>query len=66
MTNVKAIAKQKSLIENLEKKIEDHIDYNKGDNKLLVDLMIKILEWNPKKRISPKEILKHPFLGKNL
>ena len=32
-----------------------------ADNKLFMDLMIKMLKIDPKKRISPDDIIKHPF-----
>ena len=62
----KIIAKQKNLIENLEEKLEECLDVNDPMNQKLCDLLIKMFEWNPKKRISPEEIVKHPFLNKNI
>lgn len=62
----KIIAKQKSLIENLEGKLEDCLDIKDSLSQKLCDLLLKMFEWNPKKRISPEEILKHSFLSQNI
>lgn len=62
----KIIAKQKNLIENLEAKLEECLDVQDPNNQKLCDLLIKMFEWNPKKRISPEEIVKHPFLNINI
>lgn len=62
----KIIAKQKVLIENLETKLEECLDMKDSSSHKLIDLLMKMFEWNPRKRISPHEILKHPFLAKNI
>lgn len=62
----KIIAKQKNLIENLENKLAECLDMKEASNRKLSDLLMKMFEWNPKKRISPHEIVKHPFLSKNI
>ena len=62
----KIIAKQKSLIENLDEKLEECLDVKDAMNQKLCDLLVKMFEWNPKKRISPEEIVKHPFLNTNI
>ena len=37
--------------------------YRAGDIHLAAGLLCKMLQWNPNKRISAKEALKHPFFG---
>lgn len=51
----------KSFSLNL-KKLDTYLIF-KGDNEL-ADLLEKILKVNPAERISPKEIMEHPFCTK--
>ena len=45
-----------------EKKSIDWDTYFKDSNPMAIDLMKKMLEFNPKKRITCEEALKHPYL----
>jgi hypothetical protein len=59
----KIILKQKGLCENFADIISEYLDLKNEDELNLASLVQKMLEWNPKERISPKEILHHSFLA---
>ena len=57
----KIYLKQKALSENLRETMGEYLEYWR-DSKELYDLLVNMMRWDPKKRISPANILKHPFL----
>lgn len=57
----KIYLKQKALSENLKETMGEYLEFWR-DSKELYDLLVSMMRWDPKKRISPANILKHPFL----
>lgn len=57
----KILIKQKSVLEKFGEVFMEYArDWSDADN--LFDLLSNMMEWDPVKRISPAEILKHPYL----
>lgn len=53
--------RQKAVVDGLIETIPGYLK-NFKDSEYLMDLLLKLLHLDPKKRISPQEILKHPYL----
>jgi dual specificity tyrosine-phosphorylation-regulated kinase 2/3/4 len=54
--------KQKALVENFREHVSEFLEgWEHSD--LLYDLLNRMLKWDPLKRISPAEILQHPYLS---
>lgn len=60
--HLKIVEKQKKWVEELESKVSELISLETEEGRMLGDLVVRMMEWEPKKRISPKEVLEHPFL----
>jgi len=61
----KIFLRQKAVMETFDSLMGEYLEgWPEAD--LLYDLLIKILKWEPSQRISPKEILKHPYLLEKL
>jgi dual specificity tyrosine-phosphorylation-regulated kinase 2/3/4 len=58
----KIYLKQKALVESLGQTLSEYLD-GWSDAENLFDLLQNIFKWDPKKRISPAEILQHPYLN---
>ena len=57
----KIFIKQRNVMETFQEIISDYLeDWNEPE--LLFDLLVRILQWDPNLRISPKEILEHPYV----
>jgi len=61
----KLLEKQRDVCENLIKYTKDFLAYFEcGDDRMLFqDLLQRIFRFNPKDRISPAQLLQHPFLA---
>ena len=59
----KIIQIQKDLPKKLKKIMKDSLIYDIDERNCLEDLLFKMLQVDYKKRISPVEALKHPFLN---
>ena len=55
---------QKSVVEGLEKSVRKYLT-NFKNSEGLSDLLARMLQLDPKKRISPEEILKHSYLNED-
>ena len=53
---------QNQLLQNLEKYLKSSDNYNLCKTSELTDLIKKMLDKDPMKRISPKEVLEHKFI----
>ena len=57
----KIYLKQKAFVENINEILSAYLQ-KWCDSKELSDLLFQMLRWDPKLRISPSTILKHPYL----
>jgi len=57
----KIYLKQKTLVENFNEILSSCLQ-KWCDSQELYDLLAKMMRWDPKSRISPASILKHPYL----
>ena len=53
--------RQKAVAEELEKTVWPHMK-NFKEAEMLLDLLGNMMQWDPKKRISPKDLLNHPYM----
>mmetsp|Transcript_64860 Transcript_64860/g.74553 ORF Transcript_64860/g.74553 Transcript_64860/m.74553 type:complete len:570 (+) Transcript_64860:9-1718(+) len=60
--NVKIIQKQFSVLKNLHGTINDYGAFKYDSDGMGYDLLKRMLEADPRKRISPAEALEHPYL----
>ena len=61
-SHLKIVEKQKKWVEEWESKISELIDLETEDGRMLGDLVGRMMEWEPRRRISPRDVLEHPFL----
>ena len=54
---------QKKIQSKLRRSINTYETYGLKNREDFLDLMFSMLEWDPMKRISPDDILKHAFLN---
>ena len=59
----KILIKQRSVIDNLGGLLGDYL-HDWDNYELLFDLICCMLTWDPSKRISPIQILQHPYMTK--
>jgi len=57
----KIYLRQKSVMESFEEMLSEYTGIWR-DYEELFDLLCQMMEWNPMKRISPVQILNHPYL----
>mmetsp|Transcript_47529 Transcript_47529/g.62859 ORF Transcript_47529/g.62859 Transcript_47529/m.62859 type:complete len:119 (+) Transcript_47529:2181-2537(+) len=60
--NKKIIAKQNSQLKNLQSTLRKYDCYGLDKDPAFMDLLLKMLDPNPITRISPIEVLEHPFI----
>eukprot|EP00742_Colponemidia_sp_Colp-10_P005295 GILJ01005656.1.p1 GENE.GILJ01005656.1~~GILJ01005656.1.p1 ORF type:complete len:554 (-),score=66.86 GILJ01005656.1:261-1823(-) len=60
--NDKILQKQYAVISNLRSVLKSCPGLDLQDDDLAMDLLSKMMSWNPLDRISPKQALQHPFL----
>ena len=58
----KKILTKQAVLKNVKGVLKKYDTYNYGDNNDLVDLISCMLEHNAANRISPEDILRHPFI----
>jgi serine/threonine protein kinase len=59
----KILEKQRHVIESLESILTEKCQISSWNNaQALQDLLKKMLVWNPRERITPEDLLNHPFL----
>jgi serine/threonine protein kinase len=58
----KILLKQQTVFKNIRHTLKKYDCYGFEENDQLLDLIEGMLETNPQKRISPSEILQHPFI----
>lgn len=59
----KILLKQQQVLKNIRTTLRKYDCYGLEENEALLDLLERMLETSPQKRISPVEILQHPFVN---
>ena len=60
--NAKIIQRQKTMLKNLETTLRKFDAGKLSRDPNFMDLLRRMLDFNPQKRISPTEALEHPYL----
>ena len=55
------LKKQQQVLKNLPATLKKHECYGLDQNPDFMDLLNKMLDWNPSRRIAPRDIIDHPF-----
>ena len=60
---MKILHKQRAFLGNLEKSLRKYCCLGLERDPVAIDLLARMLDLNPLRRISPEEALMHPFLA---
>ena len=58
----KILRQQEYILQNLRDVVKQHGMFRIHKDKNAMDLLSRMLEWEPSDRISPGQALRHPFL----
>lgn len=59
------VVRQKLIVEKLKTSLSKCETYGIADDKQFINLVTKMLELDPKKRISPQDIINHPYCARS-
>ena len=58
----KILVKQQQLLKNIPQTLKKYECFGLDRDPLFMDLLERMLDFNPLRRISPQEIINHPFI----